>query len=333
MRTARRRRVERPFWVECRLPVVRMGGCCATAIRRRTRRSGCLFALLAPEHEVRREVCGSGFHHAVAEGREIQALEHRLAPSEQDGRKREVQFIDQAGLQILANCRNATANLDVASSRGVACALERGVDTVRDEVERGAALHYDRLAGMVRQDERRSVIGRIVSPPALPAVVQPFPAHRTEHVPPKDEGTEAVHRAVGKGFVHALRATALAEHGLKRLRSEEPAVKFLPALSQRILKTLFRARSEPIQGYRKPRDSDTSHPGLLYCLQQAALLNQCLQAGSTSAALIGELGAAADGNRAGAKRQILTTSMPWPSAYALSGLVTRPRSSSRCGAC
>ena len=117
----------------------------ATHLQKRT-----LFALTAPEHDVRREVCGSGFHHAVAEGREIQALEHRLASSEQDRGKREVQFIDQAGLQILANCRDATSNLDVARSRGVACALERGVDPVRDEVECGAALHYDRLAGMVR---------------------------------------------------------------------------------------------------------------------------------------------------------------------------------------
>ena len=83
---------------------------------------------------MRREVRGSGFHHAVAEGREIQALEHRLALSEQDRRKREVQFIDQAGLQILANCRDATSNLDVTCSRGVACALESGVDPVRDRV-------------------------------------------------------------------------------------------------------------------------------------------------------------------------------------------------------
>ena len=43
-------------------------------------RSGRLFALLAPEHDVRREVCGSGFHRAVAEDR----IEHRLPPSEQD---------------------------------------------------------------------------------------------------------------------------------------------------------------------------------------------------------------------------------------------------------
>src|SRR5471030_2054751 len=112
-------------------------------------RSGRLFALLAPEHDVRREVCGSGFHHAVAEGREIQALEHRLAPSEQDRRKREVQFINQAGLQILANCRDATSNFDVTCSRGVACAINRGMYPARDEVERRAALHYDRLPGMV----------------------------------------------------------------------------------------------------------------------------------------------------------------------------------------
>jgi hypothetical protein len=65
-----------------------------TAIWQQTCRSGRLFVLLAPEHDVRSEVCGSGFHHAVAEDREIQALEHRLAPSEQDRRKRKVQFID-----------------------------------------------------------------------------------------------------------------------------------------------------------------------------------------------------------------------------------------------
>src|SRR6202000_939869 len=94
-----------------------------------------LFGLLAPEQDVRCEVCGGGFYHAVAEGREIQALEHRLAPSEQDRRKCKVQFIDQAGLHILANCRDAPSNLDVACSRGVACTLERSLDPVRDEVE------------------------------------------------------------------------------------------------------------------------------------------------------------------------------------------------------
>jgi len=55
---------------------------------------GTFIRLLAPKHDVRREVCGGGFHHAVAEGGEIQALEHRLAPSQEDRRQRKVQFVD-----------------------------------------------------------------------------------------------------------------------------------------------------------------------------------------------------------------------------------------------
>src|ERR1700709_1673159 len=108
------------------------------------------YSLLASEHDMRGEGRGSGLFHAVAECRKIQALEHRLASSEQHRRKRKVQFIDQAGLQILANGRDATSDLDVTCSRGVACALERGMDPVRDEVERGAALHDDRLPARAR---------------------------------------------------------------------------------------------------------------------------------------------------------------------------------------
>ena len=36
---------------------------------------------------------------------------------------------------------------------------------------------------------------------------------------------------------------------------------------------LFRARAEPVQGHRKRRDSNTSHPSLLYCLHHAVVLN------------------------------------------------------------
>jgi len=76
-----------------------------------------------------REVCGGGFQHAVAEGGKIQALEHRLAPSKEDRRQREVQFVDEAGLQVLADGGDAASDLDVTLSRGIAGALERGVDS------------------------------------------------------------------------------------------------------------------------------------------------------------------------------------------------------------
>ena len=48
-------------------------------------------------------------------GSEIQTLEHRFAPAEQHQRGHYVQFIDQTALQILANCRDVTADLPAAS--------------------------------------------------------------------------------------------------------------------------------------------------------------------------------------------------------------------------
>jgi uncharacterized repeat protein (TIGR03803 family) len=208
------------------------------------------------------EVCRGGFDHAVAEGGEIQACEHRLAASEQDGRKCEMQFIDEFGLQVLANGRDAAADLDVTCARGVACALEGRVDAVGNEVECGAAFHGDRGAGVVGEDEGGGVIGGIVAPPAFPAVVGPFAAHGAEHVPAQDEGTEAVHGAVGKIVVHAFRAAGLAGHGLEALRWEEPAVEFRAALAQGILQALFRAGAEPVQGDGEPCHSDTPHHGI-----------------------------------------------------------------------
>ena len=42
--------------------------------------------------------------------------------------------------------------------------------------------------------------------------------------------------------------SALAEHDLEGFRSDEPAMEFRPALSQKVLKTLLQARPEPVQG-------------------------------------------------------------------------------------
>ena len=49
--------------------------------------------LVAPNQDVRGEIRRGGFGHAIAQGGKIQALEHRLAAPEQDGRDREVQFV------------------------------------------------------------------------------------------------------------------------------------------------------------------------------------------------------------------------------------------------
>jgi hypothetical protein len=77
-------------------------------------------------------------------------IKHRLAPSKHNRREREVQLVDQARPQVLADRGHAAANFDVQVTSGVACALERRVKPVRHEVEGGASLHHDRIAGVMR---------------------------------------------------------------------------------------------------------------------------------------------------------------------------------------
>ena len=76
--------------------------------------------------------------------------------------------------QILAHRRGAAADLDVEVARGGLGLSERRLDPLGDEMEGRAALHLDRRAGVVGQDEGRRVIGGIVAPPALPRLVGPI---------------------------------------------------------------------------------------------------------------------------------------------------------------
>src|SRR5258707_13061965 len=105
-----------------------------------------------------------------------------FAAAEQNGRDRKVHLVDEARLQILPDRRDTAADPQVAAVRRFVRTLERRVDALGDEVKRGAALHRDGGARMVRQHEDRAVIWWIVAPPALPALVRPRATHRPEHV-------------------------------------------------------------------------------------------------------------------------------------------------------
>src|SRR5689334_5974739 len=78
-----------------------------------------------------------------------------------------------------------------------------------------AALHDDRCARVVGQHKHRRVIGRIVAPPSLPAVVGPGSADRTEHVASQNPGADVLKSARGEAIVEPGGAVPLAEHGLK----------------------------------------------------------------------------------------------------------------------
>src|SRR5262249_58566251 len=99
----------------------------------------------------------------------------------QDGDEVEAELVDPACRKRLAHGRRAAGDVDSAITCGLRGARERGVEAVADEIERRSARELDRLVLVVREDEDRRVVWRLVAPPAAP-VALPRTANRPEHV-------------------------------------------------------------------------------------------------------------------------------------------------------
>ena len=104
----------------------------------------------------------------------IQSGEKMLAFAEENRRDGQVHFVDLAGEQVLAEDGDAAADADVLIlSFALGCGfglVQGGVGSVGDEVEGGAAFHFEWRARVMREDEDGRVVGRIVAPPASPGV-------------------------------------------------------------------------------------------------------------------------------------------------------------------
>src|SRR5690242_15236773 len=105
-----------------------------------------------------------------------------FASTEKGGRDREVDFVDEACGEILANGCGASADSNVLALGRLLRAGERGVDAFGDEVEGGSALHRDGCTSMVRQHEDGYVVRRVLALPSFPVVIGPRPSRRPEHV-------------------------------------------------------------------------------------------------------------------------------------------------------
>src|SRR5262245_43908 len=114
-----------------------------------------------------------------------------LAGAEQDWRDGQMQLVDQAGAQVLPNRRYATAEPNIASARGGLGLLQRGLHPLGDEPKLGASRHPQRRPRVMGQHENGCVIRRLLSPPALPALIRPWAADGPEHVPPENPGPES----------------------------------------------------------------------------------------------------------------------------------------------
>src|SRR4029450_4100093 len=94
------------------------------------------------------------------------------ASAEQDWDHHDVHVVDEPGSKEVADHGRTSADTDVLAVRGLAGRLERLGRRSVDEVERRAALHLDRRARVMGEDEDRCVERRVGPPPALPLRVR-----------------------------------------------------------------------------------------------------------------------------------------------------------------
>src|SRR5207245_7412532 len=116
-------------------------------------------------------------------------------------------------------------------------------------VERRSALHLQRLARMVSEDEDGMVEGRIVSPPALPRLV-PRSRAAAEHVPAHDGRAGAAEDVLGERCARVDLAAFLAVTLAERLERDQPIVELLTADPERMLWRLVRAGDEAVDRHR-----------------------------------------------------------------------------------
>src|SRR4051812_31229723 len=102
---------------------------------------------------------------------------------------------------------------------------------------------------MAGKDEDWVVVGRIVTPPALPRLV-PRSRAAAEHVPPHDRRAGAAENVLGKRRARVDLAAFLAVALAERHQRDEPAVELFAADPEGMLRRLVRARDEAVDRHR-----------------------------------------------------------------------------------
>src|ERR1700760_2775600 len=112
------------------------------------------------------------------------------------------------------------------------------MDAAGNKTKFGAARHGQRCPRMVRQHENRGVVGRLVTPPALPAVVRPRAPDRAKHVASEYPGTDSLKAFLDRPVVDTGLAAITALHALPQACMEEPLHQFRSTDAERMLETL-----------------------------------------------------------------------------------------------
>src|SRR6185295_3776113 len=169
-------------------------------------------------------------------------------------------------LQILADGGGSAADAHILTSSDRPRLIQRRLDPLGDEMEDGAAFHLQRRARMVRQDKDRHMVRWIGAPPALPLIVRPGSAHRSEHVAAHDPGAEILERVCREVVVDAGRPAVSTQNvPLEDAGWNEPLVQLFAATAERLVTALVGAGAEAIGRHGKSVHAKLGHGHLLDC--------------------------------------------------------------------
>src|SRR5919197_3239669 len=101
----------------------------------------------------------------------LQSIPEAYASAEQDRDHHQVHVVDEPGSKEVADHGGTSAEAYVLAVRSRAGLLERLGRRSIEEVEHRAALHLDRRARVMGEDEDRCVERGVGAPPALPLTI------------------------------------------------------------------------------------------------------------------------------------------------------------------
>src|SRR5467141_213109 len=170
-----------------------------------------------------------------------------------------MQLVNQGGAQILPYSGYAAAEADVAAARSSGRLLQSVVNAPGDKAKLRSSRHPERRPLVMRQHEDRRVIRRLVAPPALPAVVRPRASDRTEHIAPKNPGTDSGEALLRKSVIDSRLSIVLAVHPAPHACVEEPLHQLGAPDAKRILEILVRPSTVAVDGDSEALDAEFRH--------------------------------------------------------------------------
>src|SRR2546425_1321341 len=170
-----------------------------------------------------------------------------------------MQLVDQPCAQILPDSGYATAQANVAAARCSGRLLQSRVNAFGDKAKLRTSRHPERCARVMRQHEDGRVVWRLVAPPALPALVRPWAPDRTEHVAPKNPGTDSGKSLLRNSVIDSRLSIVMAVHPPPHTRVEEPLHQLRAFHAERILEILIRPSTVAVDGNREALYAQPRH--------------------------------------------------------------------------